>query len=53
MNLLVEFVNKELNYLNENNVQVRIMGNLDDLPERTKQEVKRSIELTKITINLY
>lgn len=56
MNLLVEFVKKELNYLNENNVRIRLMGNLDDLPETTKNEVKRSIELTKnntkLTLNI-
>jgi len=47
MNLLVEFVKKELNYIHENNVRIRLLGNSDDLPEKTKKEVERSIELTK------
>lgn len=47
MNLLVEFVVKELDYLHKNGVKITLMGNIEDLPERTKKEVKRSIELTK------
>jgi len=47
MNLLVEFVVKELDYLHKNDVKITLMGNIEDLPEKTKQEVKRSIELTK------
>ncbi|MPM26243.1 Ditrans,polycis-undecaprenyl-diphosphate synthase ((2E,6E)-farnesyl-diphosphate specific) [bioreactor metagenome] len=47
MNLLVEFVVKELDYLNKNDVKITMMGNIDDLPEKTRQEVKRSVELTK------
>lgn len=47
MNLLVEFVVKELDYLHKNGVKITLMGNVEDLPERTKKEVKRSIELTK------
>lgn len=47
MNLLVEFVVKELDYLHKNNVKITLMGNIEDLPEKTKREVKRSIELTK------
>ncbi len=56
MGLLVEFIKKELNYLNENNVKVILLGNIEDLPEETKNEVKRSIELTKnntkLTLNI-
>ncbi len=47
MNLLVEFIKKELDYLNENNVKLNLLGDLDDLPEKTKDEVIRSIEMTK------
>lgn len=47
MNLLVEFVVKELDYLNKNDVKITMMGNMEDLPEKTRQEVKRSVELTK------
>ncbi len=47
MNLLVEFVFKELNTLHKNDVKITMMGNMEDLPEKTKKEIKRSIELTK------
>jgi len=47
MNLLVEFVVRELDYLHKNDVKITLMGNIEDLPEKTKQEVSRSIELTK------
>lgn len=47
MNLLVEFVAKELDYMNENGVKITLMGNIEDLPQKTKAEVKRSIELTR------
>lgn len=47
MNLLVEFVVKELDYLNKNDVKITMMGNMEDLPEKTRQEVSRSVELTK------
>ncbi len=47
MNLLAEFVVKELDYLHSNDVKITLMGNINDLPERTKLEVARSIELTK------
>lgn len=47
MNLLVEFVVKELDYLHKNDVKITLMGNIEDLPDKTKKEVKRSIELTK------
>ncbi len=47
MNLLVEFVLKELDYLHKNDVKITLMGNIEDLPEKTKREVIRSEELTK------
>jgi undecaprenyl diphosphate synthase len=47
MNLLVEFVVKELNNLHKNDVKITMMGNMEDLPDKTKREVERSIELTK------
>nr|WP_312576142.1 isoprenyl transferase [Sedimentibacter sp.] len=56
MSLLVEFIKKELNYLNENDVKIMLLGNIEDLPEETRNEVKRSIELTKnntkLTLNI-
>lgn len=53
MNLLVEFVVKELDYLHKNDVKITLMGNIEDLPEKTKNEVKRSIELTKDNTKLH
>ncbi|MDF2948042.1 MAG: isoprenyl transferase [Sedimentibacter sp.] len=53
MNLLVEFVVKELDYLHKNDVKITLMGNIEDLPEKTKNEVKRSIELTKNNTKLH
>jgi undecaprenyl diphosphate synthase len=53
MNLLVEFVVKELDYLHKNDVKITLMGNIEDLPEKTKNEVKRSIELTKNNAKLH
>ncbi len=47
MNLLVEFVFKELNTLHKNDVKITMMGNMEDLPDKTRKEVERSIELTK------
>ena len=47
MNLLVEFVFKELNNLHKNDVKITMMGNMEDLPEKIRKEVERSIELTK------
>ena len=53
MNLLVEFVVKELDNLHNNGVKITLMGNIDDLPEKTKKEVNRSIELTKNNSKLH
>lgn len=47
MNLLMEFVVKELNNLHKNDVKITMMGNIEDLPEKTRKEVERSVELTK------
>ncbi|HHZ01792.1 MAG TPA: isoprenyl transferase [Tissierellia bacterium] len=47
MNLLMEFVVKELNNLHKNDVKITIMGNIEDLPEKTRKEVEHSVELTK------
>ena len=47
MNLLIEFVVKELNNLHKNDVKITMMGNIEDLPDKTRKEVRRSVELTK------
>lgn len=53
MDLLVEFIAKELDNLNNNGVKITLMGNIDDLPKKTREEVERSIELTKNNTKLY
>jgi len=45
--LLVEYMKKEINELNRNNVKIRILGDIDRLPESTKQQVLEAVELTK------
>jgi len=47
MNLLVEFVFNELNTLHKNDVKITMMGNIEDLPDKTRIEVERAVELTK------
>jgi undecaprenyl diphosphate synthase len=47
MSLLMEFVVKELSNLHKNDVKITMMGNMNDLPDKTRREVLRSIELTK------
>lgn len=47
MTLLMEFVVKELNNLHKNDVRISMMGNIEDLPEKTRKEVERSVDLTK------
>lgn len=47
MDLLVFYIRNQLNRLIKNNVQVRVMGELDPIPEFAKKEVIRAIEETK------
>lgn len=47
MSLLMEFIIKELNNLHKNDVKITMMGNLEDLPDKTRREILRSIDLTK------
>ncbi len=47
MNLLVEYMRKEINELNSNNVKVRILGEIDILPEQTKTEIVDAVRLTE------
>jgi undecaprenyl diphosphate synthase len=46
MNLLVVFVRKELKRLNDNNVKIKILGDITKLPDMPKREVNRAVELT-------
>lgn len=46
MNLLVEYLKKEIQELNKNNVKIKILGDIDPLPEKTREEVQKAINLT-------
>jgi undecaprenyl diphosphate synthase len=47
MNLLVEYLNKEIDELHKNNVKINTIGNIDILPEKPKIAVYDAINLTK------
>ncbi|NPA13548.1 MAG: isoprenyl transferase [Aquificae bacterium] len=47
MSLLVEYINKKVPYLLENNIRLRFMGRIDQLPENIKQTVLEGEEATK------
>lgn len=53
MGLLSEFIFKELNTLNKNDVKITVIGNMDDLPDKTRKEINHSVELTKNNKTLY
>ena len=47
MNLLIEYMRKEINELNRNNVKIKILGDLSPLPTVTREEVEKAVALTK------
>lgn len=47
LKLLVHSLRKETNELNENNVKLRVIGDLDSFPSIVKKELKESIEKLK------
>lgn len=47
MNLLVEYMRKEINELNNNKVRVKILGEVDILPEQTRKEITEAVKLTE------
>lgn len=47
MGLLVETIHREMNTLNENNIRLRAIGELDQLPPRTYEALLEGIEKTK------
>ena len=47
MKLLVHSLRQETNELNENNVRLRVIGNLDSFPPIVRKELKESIEKLK------
>lgn len=46
MNLLVEYMRKEVNALHKNNVRIKILGDIGILPEQTRKEIKDALKLT-------
>lgn len=44
MTLLVKSIRNEVDNLNENNVRLNAIGNLDDLPDNCRQELRSAIE---------
>jgi undecaprenyl diphosphate synthase len=47
MNLLIEYMRRELNELNKNNVRIKILGDLSPLPQVTREEVEKAVSLTE------
>jgi len=47
MNLLVSTLNREINELMQKNVKIVCIGNLNDLPELTRNRMLRAVEETK------
>lgn len=47
MNLLVEFLRKELDRIHKNGVKIKLIGRMEDLPENVIGEVKDAINKTK------
>jgi undecaprenyl diphosphate synthase len=47
MNLFVEMLRKELNNLNENNVRLQVIGNIEQLPKKTRSVLLEGIEFLK------
>lgn len=47
MSLLIHSLRKELKTLNENNIRLHTIGNRDDLPDKVREELEQTIELTR------
>lgn len=47
MNLLVEYMRKEVNELHKNNVKIKVLGDIDILPGQTKKEIEDAVKLTE------
>lgn len=47
MNLLTDYLRRELNELHENKVQIRMIGDISQLPLEAQQELERSIKQTQ------
>lgn len=46
MNLLIEYMRKEINDLNKNDVRIKILGDLSALPITTRLEIEKAVSLT-------
>jgi undecaprenyl diphosphate synthase len=47
MNLLIEYMRKEINELNKNKVKIKILGDISGLPKVTREEVENAARLTE------
>lgn len=47
MNLLVEYMRKEVNELHNNKVKIKVLGELDVLPDQTRKEILAAARLTE------
>lgn len=47
MNLLVEYMRRELYELHKNNVKIKILGEVDVLPDQTRKEIEEALKLTE------
>jgi undecaprenyl diphosphate synthase len=46
MNLLVEYMKKEVNALHNNKVKIKVLGEVDILPAQTRKEIEEALKLT-------
>lgn len=47
MNLLIEYMKREINELHSNHVKIKILGDLSPLPQSTRDEVEKAVRLTQ------
>jgi undecaprenyl diphosphate synthase len=47
MNLLQEYVRKELDTLLDNNIRLEVIGRLEDLPAAARQELQRALDASR------
>ena len=47
MNLLIEYMAKEIEELHQNNVQIRLAGSMEGLPEKVQEAIREALDKTK------
>lgn len=47
MNILVFYINRELNKLHKNNIRIQVMGDINKIPEKPRNAIIEAIEKTK------